>query len=119
MLYFLFLFDKSFFLFSLQAAMTVMMHVILHSFEIRKKKSSDSEINFLIKAFFKQPTSRKQAQNFLQAILSVLHYYNRKLLIKFAPTKKVRNRPGEFKWSQSGYSHLAIYQQLYNTTNEA
>lgn len=73
MLYFLFLFDKSFFLFLLQAAMTVMMHVILHSFEIRKKKkSSDSEINFLIKAFFKQPTSRKQAQKFLQAILSVL-----------------------------------------------
>ena len=73
MLYFLFLFDKSFFLFSLQAAMTVMMHVILHSFEIRKKKkSSDSEINFLIKSFFKQPTSRKQAQKFLQAILSVL-----------------------------------------------
>ena len=117
MLYFLFLFDKSFFLFSLQAAMTVMMHVILHSFEIRKKKkSSDSEINFLIKSFSNSQLAENRHKNFYKPFDQ---YYNRKLLIKFAPTNKVRNRLGEFKWYQSGYSHLAIYQQLYNKTNEA
>lgn len=99
--------------------MTVMMHAIPYSFEYEKEKEKIFWLwNKLSNKGFSSNSqlAENRHKNFYKPFYQ---YYNRKLLIKFAPTNKVRNRPGEFKWSQSGYSHLAIYQQLYNTTNKA